>query len=255
VGYGGGENPVTPEECLGELPPPVLPPSLADTGAIFKPQCHFATTPDGQPDLFPYNPFFNQVLRVGNFNSSSYESIQVVLGRRLSRNWQMTSSYVYSRALGDAEEFLSGLGNDPGTIEDESGPLAYDQTHIVKFSGVVQLPHTQSLGGSVVWASGTPYSTVFQRQSADNYGSFFFRTTYPSHDRNDQRNEGVWRVDLAYRKSFNLPAVQASVGVEVTNLLNSDDVVIYAVEPTQLLGLDATRRFGRRWQLSMALHF
>jgi len=255
VGYGGGENPVTPEECLGELPPPVLPPSLADTGAIFKPQCHFATTPDGQPDLFPYNPFFNQVLRVGNFNSSSYESIQVVLGRRLSRNWQMTSSYVYSRALGDAEEFLSGLGNDPGTIDDEFGPLSYDQTHVAKFSGTVYVPHDQSIGATILWASGTPYSTVTVRESADQAGSFFLRTTYPTGQRNDQRNEGVWRVDLAYRKSFNLPAVQASVGVEVTNLLNSDDVVIYAVEPTQLLGLDATRRFGRRWQLSMALHF
>jgi len=91
--------------------------------------------------------------------------------------------------------------------------------------------------------------------SADQAGSFFLRTTYPTGQRNDQRNEGVWRVDLAYRKAFDLPRLRASVGVEVTNLLNSDDVVIYAVEPTQLLGLDATRRFGRRWQLSMAMHF
>jgi hypothetical protein len=45
------------------------------------------------------------------------------------------------------------------------------------------------------------------------------------------------------------------VGVEVVNLLNADDLVIESVEPTQKLGLEATRRFGRRWQLSMALNF
>jgi hypothetical protein len=47
-----------------------------------------AVTPDGQPDLFGYNPFFNQVLRVGNFNASKYDAYQVALTRHLSRRWQ-----------------------------------------------------------------------------------------------------------------------------------------------------------------------
>ena len=192
---------------------------------------------------------------MGNSNSSDFESLQIQLNRRLSRNWQMTSSYVWSRAIGDGEEFPSGLGNDPGTVDDESGPLAYDQTHVVKFSGIVQLPRTQTFGGSVVWASGTPYSTIRQRESADGYGSFFLRTTYPSSARNDQRNEGSWTVNLSYRKAFHYRTVDASVGVEVVNLLNADDLVIESVEPTQKLGLEATRRFGRRWQLSAELHF
>jgi len=218
-------------------------------------ECNAAVFADDQPDLHAYNPLFNQVLQVGNSNSSDFESLQVQLNRRMSRNWQITSSYVWSRAIGDAEEFLSGLGNDPGTVDDESGPLSFDQTHVLKFSGVIQAPRAQSIGGSVIWASGTPYSTIRQRQSADGYGSFFFRTTYPSGARNDQRNEGSWTVSLSYRKAFHYRSLDASVGVEVVNLLNADDLVIESVEPTQKLGLEATRRFGRRWQLSMALHF
>jgi len=103
----------------------------------------FADTPDGQPDLFAYNPYFNQVLRVGNFNSSEFISYQFVVTRRLSRQWQMTGSYVYSQAVGDAESFLSNLGNDPGTVADEFGPLSFDQTHRLVFSGVT----SRRLGG------------------------------------------------------------------------------------------------------------
>jgi len=217
--------------------------------------CFFVSTSDGQPDLFAFNPFFNQVLRVGNFNSSDFTSYQLVLTRRLSRKWQMTSSYVFSEATGDAEEFISGLGNDPGTVDDEFGPLAFDRTHMLKFAGVAFLPFNQTIGGTVEWASGTPYSTILQRESADSLGSLFFRTTFPTEQRNDVRNEPFWTVNASYRKYFRFAAADASVGVEVQNVFNTDDFIVENVEPTQLLGLNATRRFGRRFQLSFEMHF
>jgi hypothetical protein len=215
----------------------------------------FAVAPDGQPDLFALNPFFNQVLRVGNYNSSAYQSYQVVVTRRLSRQWQMNGSYVYSEAVGDAEDFLSGLGNDPGTSDDEFGPLSYDQTHRLVFSAVTFLPRSQSLGGTIEWTSGLPFSLVRRRESADSFGSFFFRTTYPTDQRNDQRNEGRWLINLAYKKNFVAGRANASVGVEVENLLNSDDLRIFDVDQELFLGVDAFRPFGRRWQLSAAFYF
>jgi hypothetical protein len=45
------------------------------------------------------------------------------------------------------------------------------------------------------------------------------------------------------------------VGVEVENLLNSDDLRIFDVDQELFLGVDADRRFGRRWQLSAAFYF
>jgi outer membrane receptor protein involved in Fe transport len=215
----------------------------------------FAVTPDGQPDLFALNPFFNQVLRVGNYNSSAYHSLQVVVTRRLSRNWQMNGSYVYSEAVGDAESFLSGNGDDPGTVDDEFGPLTYDQTHRLIFSAVTFLPGAQSLGGTVEWTSGLPFSLVRRRESADSFGSFFFRTTYPTEQRNDQRNEGQWLLNLAYKKNFVFGKANASVGVDVENLLNTDDLRINNVDQELFLGVDAERRFGRRWQLSASIYF
>jgi len=214
-----------------------------------------AVVADGQPDLFALNPFFNQVLRVGNFNHSEYQSLQLAVTRRLSRQWQMTTSYVYSEALGNAENFVSGLGNDPGTVEDEFGPLAFDQTHVIKFNAVTFLPGDQSVGGTVQWASGLPFSLVRIRNSADSFGSFLLRTTYPTEQRNDQRNEGAWLVNLNYKKNFVLGKTNASVGVEVQNLLNSDDLSIFFVDQERFLGVGAQRNFGRRWQLSAEFHF
>ena len=226
-----------------------------DTGGGGLALAGYAVTADGQPDLFALNPFFNQVLRVGNYNSSAYESLQLVVTRRLSRSWQMNGSYVYSEIVGDAETFLSGNGDDPGTVDDEFGPLNYDQTHRIIFSAVTFLPHGQSLGGTVEWTSGLPFSLIRQRESADSFGSFFFRTTYPTDQRNDQRNEGRWLVNLNYKKNFVFGKANASVGVEVDNLLNTDDLRIFEVDQTQFLGVELDRRFGRRWQLSAQFYF
>jgi hypothetical protein len=211
--------------------------------------------PDDQPDLFGWNPLFNQVLRVGNYNTSDFESWQVILTRRLSRQWQMQASYVWSEAKGDAEAFQQALGNDPGTAEDEFGFLSFDQTHVVKFNAVTFLPGDQSVGASIQWSSGLPYSEIRVRNSGDNFDSFFLRTTYPTSQRNDQRNEGRWNVDLNYRKNFTFGKYHASVGVEVQDLLNSDDLRITSVDNTRFLGLNAFRDFGRRWQLSMEFNF
>ncbi len=211
--------------------------------------------PDGQPDLFAFNPYFNQVLRVGNFNGSEFTSYQLAVTRRLSRQWQMTASYVYSEAFGNAENFLQALGNDPATVEDEFGPLSFDQTHRIVFNAVTFLPGNQNIGGTVQWASGLPFSLVRQNLSADSFGSFFFRTTFPTEQRNDQRNEGQWLINLAYRKNFVFGKTSAAVGVEVRNLLNEDNLTIFQVDTDRFLGVNAVRDFGRTWQLSFEFHF
>jgi hypothetical protein len=168
----------------------------------------------------------------------------------------MNASYVWSEAVGDAESFDSILGDDVGTVDDEFGPLAYDQTHVVKFSAVTFLPRDQMLGGIIQWSSGLPYSIIRQTTSFDSFGSSFLRTSYPSRQRNDQRNEGVWQVDVNYQKSFTFGPVAASFGVEVQNLTNSDDLRINSFNlDATLFSLDETRRFGRRWQLSLAMNF
>src|SRR5262249_39164098 len=79
--------------------------------------------PNGAPDLYTVNNGFNQVLRIGNYNTSSFESYELKIVKRLHRNWQMQASYTWSKAFGQAEAFGSTLGNDPQTKDDEKGYL------------------------------------------------------------------------------------------------------------------------------------
>ena len=244
---------------------------------------------DNRPDLFIHNFFFNQVLRVGNSNASEYRAFVLSAVKRLSRRWELQGSYVYSRAFGSAEDFNSTLGNDPSTVESEYGALGFDQRHVVKLSTTVFLPGDWQLGFSGSWSSGLPYSVVSRFFAQDDHGYQQYRTRFgyveefideegePARGfktvpRNSERNAAFYDFNLRARKTIVLGRVSAGFFIEVFNLLNSDDLRIFTVEPTapefrnptpttdpqNVLGpieLDAQRRFGRRFQLGFQLDF
>jgi hypothetical protein len=213
--------------------------------------------PNNAPDLYTVNNSFNQILRVGNFNSLDYESYEVRILKRLHRNWQMQASYSWSEAFGQAEGFNSGLGNDPETTDDEEGFLSFDQRHVLKFQAVTRLPHEISLGGVVEWASGTPFSVIRTIVDTDSTGNNIFRTFFPTSQRNDQRNEGTWRIDARVEKNFVLGNVQAAGFLNISNLLNSDDLIINNVnlEAFDGVGLTGTRNFGRAFEIGATFNF
>ena len=240
--------------------------------------------PDGRPDLFIRNYFFNQVLRIGNFNEARYRGIEVELVKRLARRWELQGSYTYSRARGAAEEYTSRLGNDPSTLESEYGYLDYDQRHVVKLAGITYLPRDWQLGMVAVWSSGLPYSQVSRFFSLDSAGYQQYRTVYGStrraenfefefvpERRNTFRNNAMLDLNLRARKAFVIGRTSAAAFIEVFNLLNTDDLLIRTYEPDKPqdpgpvtpeglgpagpLQLDATRRFGRRFQLGLQIEF
>jgi hypothetical protein len=242
---------------------------------------NLVTVPDGKPDLFVRNPFFNQVLRVGNTNTSSYGAFEVELRRRLARRWQMQGSYTYSRAQGAAEDFQSRLGNDPSTVESEYGYLDFDQRHVVKLNAGFYLPGDWQIGFATQWASGLPYSIVSRFFALDNVGYQQFRTRYGFTEavdgklefqtvaRNSERNDSTLNIDTSARKNFVWGRTTWAVSLEVFNLLNSDDLRVYSYEPSRTNGfdagsatliatplqLDAERRFGRRFQIGFQFSF
>jgi hypothetical protein len=227
------------------------------------------------------NPFFNQVLRVGNTNTSAYGAFEVELRRRMARRWQMQGSYTYSRAQGAAEDFQSRLGNDPSTVESEYGYLDFDQRHVVKLNAAFFIPGDWQLGVASLWASGLPYSIVSRFFALDNVGYQQFRTRYGFTEiqdgalqfhpmsRNSERNASTLNIDASARKNFVWGRTTWAVSLEVFNLLNSDDLRIYSYEPTRTTGfdasgatliatplsLDAERRFGRRFQVGFQFSF
>jgi outer membrane receptor protein involved in Fe transport len=236
--------------------------------------------PDGRPDLYIQNPFFNQVLRVENSNTARYSAVEVELRRRLARRWEMQGSYVYSRAQGNAEDFQSKVGNDPSVTESEYGYLSFDQRHVIKINSSIYLPRDFQLGLVTSWSSGLPYSVISRFFAADNTNYSQFRTlfgytttesnkpVFHSLPRNSERNNAILDINASVRKTFVLGRTTGAVSLEVMNLLNSDDLHVISYEPVTGSGydvdglspltplqLDATRRFGRRFQIGFQFNF
>jgi len=221
-----------------------------------------ACRPDGSPDIDPLNPNFNQIFLLGNFNFSSYRSLELVLTRRLRRNWQFEASYTWSEAIGNAEEFNSALGDDPSQVALEEGFLEFDQRHVAKFNAVANLPKEFSLGGSVQYESGLPFSVVRRELVSDRLGNDTFRTIFPTGSRNDQRNAGYWTFNVNLKKGLTIGRVKTVASFDIFDLLNSDNLRIYNLNLANQVGLQisdpvdpATRRFGRRFQIGIEMHF
>jgi len=235
---------------------------------------------DGKPDLYIQNFLFNRVLRLGNYNDQSYRGLELEVVRRLSRKWQMNGSYTYSRSQGDAESFLSDTGDDPTLTEFESGFLNYDQRHVVKLNATAYLPGDWQIGGTAQWASGLPYSFIQDFNAQDNVGYVQSRKrfgytdkfgVFQSENRNDHRNHAVYVLNARARKSFVMGKASAGAFFEVFNILNSDDLRVYTINPivetilparsvsnkqgNTALQVDEVRQFGRRFQFGIQIDF
>jgi len=213
--------------------------------------------PNGAVDLYSLNPFWNNVLRVGNLNSSRYASTELALRKRLHRNWQMQLSYTHSVATGQAQKFTDLAGNDPAISDSAFGYLDYDQRHVLKWQAVTHLPHELILGGTVQWASGLPYSVIGVTSDEDDLGNLTGqRIFFPSDRKNDHRNSGQWTINARLEKSFVMGSRHASAFLSGENLLDSDDLTITDLRfGSRGSGLDGTKRFGRRWELGASFEF
>ena len=177
----------------------------------------------------------------------------------------MEASYTNSRTQGDAESYLSDNGDDPSLAEFEPGYLDYDQRHVVKFNAITYLPRNWRIGGTAQWASGLPYSVIDRFNAQDDvgyvqsrlaYGHFDPAVGFVAENRNSHRNHAVYTFNARAQKSFILGKTSASAFLEVFNLLNTDDLRIFTLQPSRgSLQANEERRFGRRFQLGLQIDF
>jgi hypothetical protein len=225
--------------------------------------------PDGFADFYVLDPAWGNIFEIGNYNKSKYDGVTLEFVRRQYKNWQMEASYTWSKATGDAEDFNLALGDDRSTLQDEKGYLSFDRRHSVKLNATCLTPWGFRLGGTAQWESGLPYSILQRRASDSNsmpvYGAFAQsfttqRILYVTHQRNDQRNVSAWNFDVKVTKEINLPkGMNLQLTADIFNLLNQDTYNVYNTftkSGQQINGTnDATRRFGRQYQVGMRLAF
>ncbi|HZN54196.1 MAG TPA: TonB-dependent receptor [Candidatus Polarisedimenticolaceae bacterium] len=252
------------DDCTGRNFPIAGTPGVGGHGGV-----NFISRPDQVADLYVLNPAWGNIFQIGNYNSQQYDGITLEFVRRQYKNWQMEASYTYSKAKGQAEAFNLGLGDDRSTLEDEKGYQSYDRRHALKVNATTITPWGFRLGGTVNWQSGLPYSILVRQFSLasalpayEEFGQPFtsVRTKYATHRRNDQRNRSAWNFDAKLVKEVNLPkGMNLQLTAEIFNLLNEDTYAVYnenSESGQQVNGTnDATRRFGRQYQIGVRLAF
>jgi hypothetical protein len=227
---------------------------------------------DGTADFYILNPAWGDIRQLGNNNTAEYNGLTLEFVRRQYKNWQMEASYTLSKAIGDSEDFSLLLGNDRSTLSQERGYLAFDRTHALKVNATCITPWGFRMGGAINWQSGLPYSIVVRNTSQSvvlptyqgtiiaSQSFLSQRTRYPTFQRNDQRNGSAWNFDANFVKEISLPkGMNLQLQAKIFNLFGEDTYVIYnnfTKAGEQVNGTnDATRRFGRQYEVGMRLAF
>lgn len=100
-----------------------------------------------------------------------YKAVEVVLNKHLSHNYQFTASYTYGRAYGNVaglgfEEYgqadpnITAAFDFPELMYNAEGYLPNDRKHRFKFDGVYVFPFGLSIGTSVRYITGKPYTAM-----------------------------------------------------------------------------------------------
>jgi hypothetical protein len=89
------------------------------------------------------NPQFGSAYLIGNFSNSTYNSLQIEVNKRFGSGFQIQSSYVRSKALGDYDGTAQSEVNSFITLRNEhldKRLLSFDQPNVWRNSGIWEMP-------------------------------------------------------------------------------------------------------------------
>ena len=153
----------------------------------------------------------------------TYRAFELFVNGRLSQNFQLSGSVVYSETRGNAPNsgaFSSFLDNPNSTINYE-GHLANDPSLEVKVSGIYNLPWGFRVGGFFRHQKGDTMTLLFYvpRSVAHTEGPIF------GMPRGSTRLESSYLLDLRVDKSFEILSGQLHFTADIFNLFNSSYVL------------------------------
>ncbi|HEY2383882.1 MAG TPA: carboxypeptidase-like regulatory domain-containing protein [Terriglobia bacterium] len=101
----------------------------------------FVLRKNGFPDNYIVtNPQYASVSMLDNLSNSTYHSLQMQFTRRLSHGFTNTTTWTWSKALGDADSDAGATYRDPSNRSIEKGLLGFDHAHQITSNGTYELP-------------------------------------------------------------------------------------------------------------------
>jgi hypothetical protein len=155
--------------------------------------CSSGQTQASNPNYQRLNPAWASTILTTTRSNSSYNSLQVLVNKRLSRGLQFQSAYTWSKSLDTTQGQMfasdcsgSGtlLGTDPFDPQNDKGPSCFDVTHNWNFSLLYHVPSLMSdnfaakllrgwwVGNIVTVQSGYAFTPLLSVVNRSNSGVF-----------------------------------------------------------------------------------
>ncbi|MBI2816384.1 MAG: TonB-dependent receptor [Acidobacteria bacterium] len=134
------------------------------------------------------DPRYLEISTVANGAISYFDSMQISVDKRMSRNLIWSAQYTFSKAINTGDSTYADVGTgrhvsmDDNIVGDLKGPEAFDTPHAISFSYRYQLPSMRGLGGisaafggwrisgNYTYRSGVPYM-VHTGSDAPGFGN------------------------------------------------------------------------------------
>ncbi len=157
-----------------------------------------------------------------------YTAVELVLNKRMSHNWQLLASFVWSRAWGNvdggsyASSGFSNAFNTPNQTLFSGGRLDYDRPINIKIMGSVILPYDFIASAFYQYYSGIPWNrtitvTIPEDDKYFDPGAVY---TVATEEKGSRRTSPFSMLDFRLEKSFQVSGDLAIGGyVDVLNVL------------------------------------
>jgi outer membrane receptor protein involved in Fe transport len=157
-----------------------------------------------------------------------YRGLEFKLTKRMSKNWAMQASYVWSRGTGvlntsrDQSTGFTGFYDDPNSMINAYGRLDYQREHMVKVQGTYAGPWGINISAYYQFGSGIPYSRYLRTYEAGLGDLTQGLVQILAEPRGSYELPGQHLLDVRLEKTF--PVWRGLLGIQLDayNLFNNN---------------------------------
>jgi hypothetical protein len=195
-------------------------------------------------DRDPQNTSANWYIMNVPGTARKYTGVEFKLTKRMSHNWFLNASYVWSKGTGylstSESSGYTGKWDDPNVMINAWGLLENQSEHLVKISGTYTAPLGIMISAYYTFASGAPYTTRLRTLEAGIGTLHQGVVTINAETRGSQRLPSNHNLDFRIEKSFRLGPGSLRLMVDVFRSLNLQTTTSIG----SLRGVDIGRVYG-----------
>jgi hypothetical protein len=157
-----------------------------------------------------------------------YKALEIKAIKRMSHQWAMQASYVWSRGEGvlntsrDQSTGFSGYYDNPNVMINAYGILDYQREHLVKVQATYQAPWGINVGAFYQFGSGIPYTRVLRTYEAGLGDLYQGGVTINVEKRGSHKLPDQHLLDVRIEKTVNVWRGQLGFQLDVYNVFNNN---------------------------------